>query len=176
MTAVCTALALSACAGSSEPESADDYPLVEQERPDVREWVTTEGGGMVGLLELPTITEAEPSPTCERAQVAGGGTIVIPPAPGLKADAVSERTIRLEWSFDELPDDCRPVRLNVAVNADGSPRATPTVEEVEVNGTDGSVELTYPDFLPPPDVARAASYSEGGPSSRTTRVLIVRQP
>jgi hypothetical protein len=169
-------LALSACAGSSEPESADEYPLVEQEKVEVRETVTTEGGGMASLLELPTSTEAEPSPTCERMAVAGGGrTIVVPPAPGLKAVAVTERTIRLEWSFEQLPEDCRPVTLLLAVNADSSATATPTVEELEIDGTSGSFELTYPDFLAPPDVARAAVYSEQGMSSRTTRVLIERE-
>ena len=141
----------------------------------MRETVTTEGGGTVGLLELPTITEAEPSPTCERMAVSGGGMVVVPPRPGLEATAVSARVTRLEWSFDELPEDCRPVMLLLAVNADSSPRATPTVEEVEVDGaSSGSLELTYADFLPPPDVARAAVYSEQGVSSRTTRVLIQR--
>jgi hypothetical protein len=174
--AVAVALLLVAgCAGSSEPESADEYPLVEQERPEVREWVTTEGGGAVGLLELPTITEAEPSPTCERTAAGGSAsTIVVPPAPGLTAVAVSERTTRVEWSFDELPDDCRPVWLNVAVSNYSSPRATPTVEKVDVDGESGSIELTYPDFLPPPNVALAAAYSAKGPSSRTVTVLIRR--
>jgi hypothetical protein len=128
------------------------------------------------LLELPTITEADPSPTCERMAVSGSErTVVIPPAPGLKAIAVSERTTRLEWSFDQLPEDCRPVSLVLAVNAYSSATATPTVEEVEVEGaTTGALEITYADFLPPPDVAFAAVYSEQGLSSRTTRVLIVR--
>ena len=38
--------------------------------------------------------------------------------------------------------------MNLAVNADSSAIATPTVQEVDVDGTGGSVELTYPDFLP----------------------------
>ena len=37
-------------------------------------------------------------------------------------------------------------------------------------GGSGSVELVYPDFLPPPNVAHASAYSDDGHSSRTARV------
>jgi len=172
-------LGLAACSsGPESSESSEDYPFVEEERPEVRETVTTSSGAIVSLPVLPTVHEVEPSRTCERTMASfhdgSQRPVVIPPAPGLKAVAVTKRTTRLEWSFDHLPDDCRPVSLLLAVNNDSSPRASPTTRQIDVDGVSGSVEIAYADFLPPPDVAHAAAYSDDGRSSRTTTVLVER--
>jgi hypothetical protein len=98
--------------------------------------------------------------------------VVIAPAPGLRAVAVTEHTTRLEWSFRNLPDDCRPVELLVSVVASG--HSPPTTERLKIAGVKGSAKLTYPDFLPAPDVALASSYSREGHRSRTVSVLIRR--
>jgi hypothetical protein len=100
--------------------------------------------------------------------------IVVPPAPGLRANAVTEHRTRLEWSFRDLPDACRPTAIRLSVVAGRHPGATPTSQEVAIRAVTGSTEVTYPDFLPAPDVARASAYSRDGHRSRTVSVLIRR--
>jgi hypothetical protein len=160
--ALVTLLGLTACGGSASPSSPDEYPLVDG-----------------SSSATPRGYETDPSPSCEReiATFHDGSQptkrpIVIPPAPGLRATAVTEHTTRLEWSFRDLPDDCRPVELLVSVVADG--RSPPTTEQHKISGVAGSVELTYPDFLAAPDVALASAYSREGHRSRTVSVLIRR--
>jgi hypothetical protein len=160
--ALVTLLGLTSCGGSTSPGSAEDYPLVD---------ATSSAD--------PSNYETVASPTCERAIATfhDGSQptkrpIVIPPAPGLRATAVTEHTTRLEWSFHDLPDDCRPVELLLSVVADG--RSPPTTERFEISEVAGSAELTYPDFLAAPDVALASAYSRQGPRSRTVSVLIRR--
>jgi hypothetical protein len=160
--ALVTLVGLTACGGSANPGSPGDYPLVDATSP----------------ID-PSSYETVASPTCERAIATfhDGSQptkrpIVIPPAPGLRATAVTEHTTRLEWSFRDLPDDCRPVVLRVSVVATG--RSTPTNQEIKVTTTTGTTEITYPDFLPAPDVALASAYSRKGRRSRTVSVLIRR--
>ncbi|MDQ3857908.1 MAG: hypothetical protein M3327_05595 [Actinomycetota bacterium] len=100
--------------------------------------------------------------------------VVIPPAPGLQAAAITKRTTRLEWSFRDLPADCRPVAVLVSVRNGSDASATPTTKQAGVDDAKASTEITYPDFLPPPDVAIASAYSRQGRSSRTVSVLIRR--
>jgi hypothetical protein len=160
--ALVTLLGLTACGPSTSPGSAQEYPLVDGSSP-----------------LTPSSYESDPSPTCEReiATFHDGSQparrpIVIPPAPGLRATAVTEHTTRLEWSFRDLPDDCRPVELRVSVVATG--RSTPTNQDVKVTTAAGTTEITYPEFLPAPDVALASAYSREGRRSRTVSVLIRR--
>jgi hypothetical protein len=155
-------LGFAGCGGSTSASGGEQYPLVDTLRPDA-----------------PSRYKADPSPTCERelATFHDGSQptrrpIVIPPAPGLRATAVSEHTTRLEWSFRDLPDECRPVALLLSVVA--SRRSTPTNQRVNVSTLAGTTEITYPDFLPPPDVALASAYSHEGHRSRTVFVLIRR--
>jgi hypothetical protein len=155
-------LGLTGCGGSTSAGSGEQYPLVEIPRSDA-----------------PSRYEADPSPTCERelATFHDGSQptrrpIVIPPAPGLRATAVSEHTTRLEWSFRGLPDECRPVALLLSVVASRS--STPTNQRVNVSTLAGTAEITYPNFLPAPDVALASAYSGEGHRSRTVSVLIRR--
>lgn len=174
-------LGVTGCGGSTSTGSPEDYPIVESPTPQMQRPVTTPGGAVVTLPALPTVYETDPSPTCERALATfhdgsqpARRPIVIPPAPGLRAVAVTEHTTRVEWWFRDLPADCRPVAILVAVRNGTDPRATPTTKQVEVQGVTGSTEITYPDFLPPPDVANASAYSREGHSSRTMTVLIKR--
>jgi hypothetical protein len=156
------ALVVAACGGPASPANAEQYPLVD-----------------ASSSATPTGYETEPSPSCERAVATfhdgskpARRPIVIAPAPGLRATAVTEHTTRLEWSFHDLPDDCRPVQLAVSVVAHG--QSPPTTERLKIDGVAGSVELTYPDFLSAPDVALASAYSREGHRSRTVAVLIRR--
>jgi hypothetical protein len=160
--ALVTVLGLTACGRSTGPGGAQEYPLVDGTSPI-----------------NPNTYETDPSPTCERAIATfhDGSKptkrpIVIPPAPGLRATAVTEHTTRLEWSFHDLPDDCRPVVLRVSVVATG--RSTPTNQEIKVTTAAGTTEITYAEFLPAPDVALASAYSRDGHRSRTVSVLIRR--
>jgi hypothetical protein len=169
--------AVSGCGGSGT-DSAGDYPVVEDPPVEYQPPVTTPNGAVVTKPALPAVYEVEPSASCESSNVNYAGSqrrVVIPPRPGLRAVAVTEHTTRLEWSFDELPDDCSPVRLYLSVEAATAVNATPTVErDVEVSGLSGSKEVTYPDFLPAPDVARASAYLPDGRRSRIATVLIER--
>jgi len=60
------------------------------------------------------------------------------------------------------------------VDTGANPAGTPTTKDILVDGTRGSIEIRYPDFLPPPTVARASSFTRTGPRSRTVSVLIKR--
>lgn len=173
-------LALMGCGGDSTSAGGmEEYPIVEPPAAEHQPPVTLPGGAVVTLPALPEVYEVEPSPTCERVNASypdgSKRAVVVPPAPGLRAVAVTERTTRLQWSFRSLPDDCRPVELLLAVVNGTDPRATPTVERgIEATGLEGSKEITYPDFLPPPDVARASAYLTDGRRSRVVSVLIER--
>jgi hypothetical protein len=174
-------LVLAGCAGSSNTASGENYPLVESTPPELQPPVTMPNGSVVRLPVLPNTYETEPSASCERemATFHDGSRptrrpIVVPPAPGLRAIAVTEHRTRLEWSFRDLPDDCRPVVIRLSVVAGKHPGATPTNQEVPISAVTGSTQITYPDFLPSPDVAHASSYSRDGHRSRTVSVLIRR--
>jgi hypothetical protein len=178
---VLVVLGLTGCGGSSSARSSEDYPLVEQTPPKWQPPVKMPDGSVVRLPAPPTVYETDPSPTCERefATFHDGSRptrrpVVIPPRVGLQALAISKRTTRLEWSFHALPADCRPVTVLVSVRNGSDPRATPTTKQVPVHGLTGSTEISYPDFLPPPDVASASAYSLQGRRSRTVSVLIRR--
>jgi hypothetical protein len=171
------ALGVAGCGAADENDgAAGEYPLVTAEEPE-RITVTDMGGGVVERPAKPTAYEVEPSPTCERRPYvdhATGkqGTAVFPPAPGLVATAVSEREVDVSWSFTDLPADCRPIGVLVSVTA--SDAQSPTNEEAWVVDKDGTERVTYPDFLPPPDVAMASAYTLDRRRSRVVRVLIRR--
>ncbi len=179
--ALLACLGLVGCNASSSAGSSEDYPLVEPTQPERQPPITTANGAVVSLPALPTVYTTDPSPTCERvvATFHDGSQparrpVVIPPAPGLQAAAITKRTTRLEWSFRDLPADCRPVAVLVSVRNGSDASATPTTKQVGVDDAKGSTEITYPDFFPPPDVAIASAYSRQGRSSRTVSVLIRR--
>jgi hypothetical protein len=168
-----------ACGGSSQiaDEGQGEYPVVTDPPPEYGETVTEPGGALSSRPVKPEEYETEPSPTCERqpyASASGEGLIVVPPRPGLKAEAVSARTVEVSWWFEHVPTDCRPAGMLVSIVANDSPGATPTTVTVPFTGDTGAATLRYPDFLPPPDVALASAVMERGPRSRTAKVLIRR--
>jgi hypothetical protein len=175
---------LAACGGdedSSTPGGAAEYPLVTETAPARQAPITTPSGAVVQRPVKPSRREIDPSPTCERIiatshdpEAPAKQTIVVPPAPGLRAVAVTDREVRLEWSFRSLPQACRPEGVLLSVIANDDIRATPTNKEVEVATTTGGIEIAYPDFLSPPDVAMASAYMSDRRRSRTVRVLISR--
>jgi hypothetical protein len=178
---ISTALAvlmLAACGGSDSPAGADaQYPVVTDPPPEWGETITQPSGATVSRPLKPANYQTEPSPTCERQpykSASGGGLIVVPPRPGLEARAVSARTVELKWWFEDVPSDCRPETMLVSIVANDAPSATPTTVVVPFTGSTGSATVSYPDFLPPPDVALASAVMARGERSRTARVLVRR--
>lgn len=168
------ALALGAgCGGDGEPSGP--YPLVTLPEEAPRTITRTEPGGAVIVFPpKPTETEVAPSKACERHPVSGGGTVIAPPRPGLRASAVGPRAVELHWSFDQLPLPCLPhtLRASVDKNDEGSP---PWSEEVEIGRErSGTVTVEVPDFMPRPDVALASATTADGRRSHVARVLIDR--
>jgi hypothetical protein len=181
---VVVAAALTACGGvadSEDPAAAGDYPLVAEKPPAHQPPITTPGGAVVQRPVKPSRHEVAPSPTCERVMATfhdgrapAKRPLVVPPAPGLRARAISDREVRLEWSFRTLPQACRPAAVLLSVIANDDVRATPTNRQVLVAERMGATRISYPDFLAPPDVAMASALMRDGRRSRTVRVLIRR--
>jgi hypothetical protein len=180
VSALVCALALAGCGGSESgpaAESGGEYPLVTLEEPHYQPPVTSPNGSVSQAPVVPTEHEREPSPTCERmlatyhdGSIPTKRPVIVPPTPGLRAHAITPRRIRLEWWFDALPADCRPVSVLLGVTTTGS---TPTNAFADVTATSGSTEIEYPDFLPVPETAIASSFTHEGHRSRTVKVKIV---
>ena len=127
---------------------------------------------------VPTGRAQEPSPSCERrlATYHDGSKptrrlTTFPPAPGLRARALTPRRIRVEWWFESLPANCRPVNILLSITTTGS---TPTNFPAKVSSIRGSAVIVYPAFLPLPETALASSYMKDGRRSRVSKVAITR--
>src|SRR5688572_2530761 len=114
---------LAGCGGSTADGKRADYPLVTQTT-EHQQAVTTANGAVVRRPVKPTVYEAASSASCERTLATfharsrpPGRPVVIPPAPGLRARALSEREILIEWSFRDLRADCRPESALLAIVA-----------------------------------------------------------
>ncbi len=165
------------CGGAQQADNggAGDYPVVNDPPPMYGEPMTEPSGAVVIRPVKPSEHKTAPSPSCERRPYkssTGGGLLVVPPRPGLTAKALAERTIRLSWRFEAVPEDCRPSSILIAIVANDARGATPTTASVPYTGGKGEATLTYPDFLPPPDVAFASAVMANGPRSRTAKVLV----
>jgi len=174
-------LGASGCGGDAAKSDPDKYPIVERPPARMQDPITMPNGAIVTLPALPTTFVTESSPTCERTMATfhDGSTpihrpIVIPPTPGIRATALTTHTTRIEWTFASLPADCRPVAITLTVRNGTDPSALPVSEQFKVTGPEGMAEVTYPPFLPAPDVAHASAYSGEGHRSRVTSVLINR--
>ena len=175
--AACFVVAVGGCGGSSGSSS---YPTVVVEPPKYGPAVTTANGAIVREPLPPGNYAAVPSPSCEwvsyksSPQGAPGKAFLSPPAPGLRAKAISARTIRIDYSFTSLPGDCKPSYITLGILASGSSLATPRVEHFPIHGMSGEATLAYASFLPRPDVALASADMSNGLTSRTVKVLIRR--
>lgn len=154
-----------------------EYPVVTDAPTGYGETVTQPTGAVVIRPAKATEHQTDPSATCERQpykSASGTGLVVVPPQPGLMAKALSERTIKVSWRFEAVPEDCLPASLLVSIVANDPAGATPTTVTVPYSGRTGAATLNYPDFLPPPDVALASAETANGLRSRTAKVLIER--
>jgi len=154
------------------------YPAVLRPQVIYGPAVTEASGAVVQMPLKPSSYVATPSPSCERdILIHSNGSrswMVVPPAPGLRARALSARRVKLSWWFTSRPGDCRPARVELLIDANDVPGSSPRGMTVPVVGDSGSSTLTYPNFLPPPDVALAYSYSADGRRSSPARRLIAR--
>lgn len=130
-----------------------------------------------GGVDAPSDGMSAAESSCARELVNDRGrrrTILVPPRPVVHAVAVTERTTRVEWRFGEMPPACRPASVLVSVDASKSSSATPTTEYHVVRELSGTVEIRYPEFLPPPDEARVSGVTRNGRRSDTVFVRIER--
>lgn len=148
------------CGASREPGGdAGDYPVVTDPR-DVRS-------------DPPE--ELKSGETCERQPQFDGRMVVVPPPPGLEAHAITDRQVRVVWSFQTTPPaDCRLKEMLISLDETENLNAVPVSERIDIEGTKGTLELTYPDFLPPPNIVLASAWSKQGHRSRTVAVKIRR--
>src|SRR5205807_1064709 len=109
--AVAAISCLSGCGGSSNEAN---YPTTIVPPPKHLPPVTTANGAVVWLPIPPHVYSTRPAASCEwvayqpARNKPPGRTSLSPPAPGLKAVALSKRTVRIKYSFRTLPADCRP--------------------------------------------------------------------
>ena len=73
-------------------------------------------------VPLPSIFTEKPQTKCARMSL----SVAAPPSPGLRAQAVSPRLIRVQWWFANLPVACRPklVLLGIVALVIGKPTAS----------------------------------------------------
>jgi hypothetical protein len=170
--------ATSAKPGSRGDGQISSYPLASEPGPVSMHAVSGPNGSTLFRPALPTTFEQEPTPTCQRTSVEDGTgathTVVVPPTPGLRADAISEHRTKVTWWFNDVPSDCRPALMLISVSANDDPRATPLTLRLPFTGESGSKVIDYGSFLDPPDVALASAELPNGLSSGTTSVLIRR--
>ena len=170
------ALIISGCGGAKSAV----YPTVVVQPLKYGPPITTSNGAIVQFAPNPRVYAVAPSASCEWVcyrsdpKRPAGQAFLSPPAPGLRAEAISKRTIRLKYTFGSLPRDCRPKFVTLGIFASHTDTATPHVEQFPIHAMSGKATLTYPDFLPPPDVALASADVGNGISSRTVKVLIRR--
>jgi hypothetical protein len=98
--------------------------------------------------------------------------ILVPPAPGLEARAVSARVVEFKWSFRSLPAKCRPVWILLSV-LNARPY-TPTTVHVPVRGTNGTHRVKVAVFIPMAREAAASAVGARGQRSKLVRVPIAR--
>jgi len=170
--------ATSAQNGSPGDSAAGGYPLASEPGPVSMHSVIDANGSTTYRPALPTTYEQQPTPTCQRTNVQTGNgttkTVVVPPRPGLRAEAVTEHRTKVTWWFAEVPAECRPAIVLVSVSANDDPAATPLTLRLPFTGQSGSKVIDYGSFLDPPDVALASAELSNGLSSGTTQVLIRR--
>lgn len=188
LTVVAAVSALAVTAASCGATSAQDvspggsqvgsYPMASEPGPVSMHPVTDANGSTAYRPALPTTYEEQPTPTCQRAKVQTGNgvteTVVVPPRPGLRAEAVSEHRTKVTWWFAEVPAECRPALVLVSVSANDDPAATPLTLRLPFTGQSGSKVIDYGSFVGAPDVALASAELPNGLSSGTVRVLIRR--
>jgi hypothetical protein len=134
-------------------------------------------------LPDPTTYEVEPGETCERTSSASGGSIIVPPSPGIRAEVRDEplrvgagtfdRYVLVEWSFEKILGDCPPTRLHltlVSPNAAMPPLSLPQ----DVRARSGTARLPVLDHFREVAVLRASAESLDGTRSRPVAVLIRR--
>jgi hypothetical protein len=167
--------------GFGGPRSATGYPTVTVYPPTYGPPVTDASGAVERRPVKPTKYVSAPSKSCEWVGYASGPgrpahAVLSPPTPGLRATAISKRTVVLKFWFVSLPKACHPVSVLVSITANDAPGAMPLTETVALKGKlRGSAVLTYESpRLPPPDVALASALTKIGGRSRVARVLVKR--
>jgi hypothetical protein len=174
-----TGLTLTASAlGRQEPEQASPAKLPP--RPFGARYPVAEGYG--DLVE-PSGYEAEAGDSCERIASAEGASLIIPPAPGVRAELRNEplkmgsgtfdRYVLVEWSFERIQGDCPPTEIHLTL-VNPNPAMPPLSIPVDVRARSGVARLPVLDSFAKVSVLRATAGSVDGARSRSVAVLITR--
>jgi hypothetical protein len=104
--------------------------------------------------------------------------IPVPAPPGLKASALSKKTIRLDWSLKRAPSTCRAAGLALSIGhypQRSSDEWLPRTVFVEHGRLSGSTQIPWFSSTGQlADVALASAVMRSGGRSGTVRVLIHR--
>lgn len=117
----------------------------------------------------PTGFESEPGVTCERVHGSEVPSIIIPPAPGIRA-AIRGKQVVVRWSLGTVHGDCPPSDLIFSY-----PAATASTIHERVHAASGVTRLRLLAGLPRPKRVTARAVSVDGTESRAVAVLI-REP
>lgn len=120
----------------------------------------------------PNAQEIEPGRTCERVSGVDVPSIIIPPAPGVRAE-LREGGVQVEWSFDRIQGDCPPTQVVLSL-VNPSPQLPPYSIRVDVHAHSGAAEIPVLDSFRDARVLRAAAESFDGARSRLVAILIRR--
>jgi hypothetical protein len=138
-----------------------------------------------GYLESPEPTgyEVEPGTSCERISGGDVPSIIIPPAPGIRAELRNEplklgagsfpQHVLVEWSFEQILGDCPPTELHLTL-VNPNETMPPLSLPFDVHASSGTERLPVLDSFRDVAVLRASAESVDGARSRSVAILIRR--
>ena len=120
----------------------------------------------------PTADEVEAGQTCERISGVDVPSIIVPPAPGVRAELEADQ-VHVEWSFARIQGDCPPTQVVLSL-VNPSSRMPPYTIRVSVHAHSGTADIPVLESFRDAQILRAAAESFDGARSRLVAILIRR--
>lgn len=114
----------------------------------------------------PTAFDSEPGETCERIHGSEVPSIIIPPAPGVRA-TIRGRELVVRWTLGTVHGDCPPSQLMLS-----SSTVTAHTIRVPVRAASGATRMPLLGSVARPTKLTAATVSVDGVESRRVSVLV----